>query len=69
MTGARLVVTDESSRVVGVAMFGTDGTALRADLKPLRALAIGRRRIVAAERALLECEPVLWPVGVEPEAG
>ncbi|MEI6558503.1 MAG: hypothetical protein WCO00_08845 [Rhodospirillaceae bacterium] len=51
---ARLVVTDEASRVVGVAMFGEDGTAVRADLSPPRALAVARRMIEAAERKLLE---------------
>ena len=51
---ARLIVTDESSRVVGVAMFSEDGTAVRADLSPLRALAVARRMIEAAERKLLE---------------
>ena len=51
---ARVVVTDEQSRVVGVAMFGDDGVAVRADLSPLRALAVARRMIEAAERKLLE---------------
>ena len=50
----RLVVTDEQSRVVGLAIFGDDGTAIRADLSPLRALAVARRMIEAAERKLLE---------------
>ena len=51
---SRLIITDEKPGIISAAMFGEDGTALRADLAPLRALAIGRRLIEAAERKLRE---------------
>ena len=54
MSGARVIVTDSQNRLVGIALFSPDGMAARADLAPLRALAIGRRLIEAAEHALLE---------------